>query len=85
MKFLGVLYSILQYSSIFVNKTYDAHIYPDPVFVNVLRAQESIPSNRFRQVGNRFLMLFKRFTNTGSESKIEDGACFDRDTTSSKE
>ncbi len=28
--------------------------------------RESIPGNRFRQAGNRFLFL-KRFTNTGSE------------------
>jgi hypothetical protein len=32
-------------------------------------AQESIPRNRLRQAGNRFLGLLKRFKNSGSKRR----------------
>ncbi len=35
------------------------HLSPEPVFVKVYGAQESIPRNRFRQAENRYLVSLK--------------------------
>jgi hypothetical protein len=40
-------------------------IIPEPVFVHVLEDQESIPRNRFRRAGNRFLDFLKGLQTRG--------------------